>query len=441
MLTIVTYLKLSCITVTCDNMNYEKNTIERYLEKTSKKSQGTYKCLLKKYFDSIGRDPDCYVPVDFEFLENGDRKKAVKIFYSDLDKFAKTLKGIPPTSIHTQFSSIKKYFSVFHVDLPEQCWKDWQTMAGVERVHPATKKLTPTSEDIKYICSEARLKQKALVSFASSTGLRIAEILNVALSDIDWKNRSVLLCGKGSYKRIVFFHDECKEILQEWLLKREDYIKNKTRKSKFVRDGKQIKDDDRLFPFAEFTAREMWKRLLNNAGSPYSDKDIVNGKGRFKYNFHCLRRYWFTQLEGARAPNSHIDAIGGHISELDSTYKQIESHTSELAKEYKKTYDKHSSCLNVFSDYQRAKNEIGNKFNYQNRIIQDLEDKNAYLKNEVEELKKKVIDEITTSHFAEEKTSDTDKLLIKLQEQMKHQEESYKVLQEQFKILERKYRK
>lgn len=419
-------------------MKYEKNTIERYLEKISEKSQPTYKSLLKKYFDSVGRNPDCYVPCGFEFLENGDKKKVVTMFYSDLDKFAKTLKGTPSTSINTQFSSIKKYFSVFHVDLPEQCWKDWQTMAGVARVNPATKKLTPTSEDIKFICSEARLKQKALISFASATGLRIAEIVNVNLSDIDWKNRSVLLCGKGSYKRIVFFHDECKEILQEWLLKRKDYIKNKTRKSKFVRDGKQIEDDDRLFPFSEITAREMWKRLLNNAGSPYSDKDTVNGKGRFKYNFHCLRRYWFSEFEGARALKNHVDAIGGHISELDSTYKQIESHTSELAKKYKKTYDKFSGCLNVFSDYERAKSEIGDKFNYQNRMIQKLDDENSYLKDEIESLKKKVSNEINTTHFAVEKAVDTekgsDRVIGELQEQIR-------VLTEQFKTLEKQYRK
>lgn len=422
-------------------MKYEKNTIERYVKKVGKKSQHTYKSTLLKFFRIVGRDPEQYVPTGFEFLENGDKKKVVMMYYRDLEKVANEVKGTPPKSINTLFASVKKYFSVFHVDLPTQCWKDNLTIAGVGKARPVTKKQTPTSNDIKLICSDARLKAKALISFASATGIRIDEMLKIKLEDINMENRSVIFIGKGDIKRISFFHEECKEIIQEWLLKREEYIKKKGKKSKFAREGKQIKDDTRLFPFGQRVAWEMWTRLLERAGSPYSDKDIVNGKGRFKYNFHSLRRYWFTQLEGTKADTNHINIIGGHQSELDATYKEVESHTCKLAKEYKKTYDKYSHCLNIFSDYSRVKTEIGDKFSYQNRMIQNLKDENSYLNNEVEDLKKKVNNEITTTHFATQQTTDTEALLIKLQEQMKEQQDSYKVLQEQFKILEKKYRK
>ena len=172
------------------------------------------------------------------------------------------------------------------------------------------------------------------------------------------------------------------------------------------------------------------------------NKKHVNKKGksykRYTYNFQCLRRFWFSQLEGARAPKSHVDAIGAHSSELDSTYKQITSHTDKLAKKYKETYDQYSGCLNIFSDYEKVKSEIGDKFNYQNRMIQNLKDENSYLKVEVESLKKAVSNEINTTHFAVEQASDiekgSDKVIGELQAQIKE-------LTKQFLILEKQYRK
>lgn len=431
-------------------MKYEKNTIETYLSKISDESKSTYKSNIKGYFDIIKEDPEKYVVTDFEFLDNGERKVVLKKYYADLEKYSKAIKNVPPKTIRNRFASVKKYFTTFHIDFPNQIWKDLNSQSGARKAYTKTKKCTPTVEDLRFILSEARLKQKALILFASVTGLRIDEAVIVKISNINWENRSVIAKRKGGYYGIVFFTEECKKILDEWRSKRKDYIKNKRRKSKFAREGKQTKEDDRLFPFAENNARDMWNNLLERAGKPYNERVIVNKKHvnkkgkpyqRYTYNFHCLRRFWFSQLEGARAPKSHVDAIGAHSSELDSTYKQITSHTDKLAKKYKETYDQYSGCLNIFSDYEKVKSEIGDKFNYQNRMIQNLKDENSYLNNEVEDLKKKVSTEINTSHFAVEQTSDTDKLLIKLQEQMKHQEESYKELQKQFLILEKKSRK
>lgn len=446
MLTIKSNLKLSCITVIVDIMNYEKNTIETYLNKISENSRTTYKSIIKGYFNIIKKDPEKYIVTGFEYFDNGERKDVLEKYYADLEKYSNAIKNIPPKTIRNRFAGIKKYFTTFHIDFPNQRWKDLNSQTGARKAYTKTKKCTPTVEDLRFILSEARLRQNALITFASSTGLRIDEAVKVKISDINWENRSIIAKRKGGYYGIVFFTEECKKILDEWLSKRKDYIKNKRRKSKFVRDGKQTKEDDRLFPFAENNARDMWNNLLERAGKPYNERVVVNKKHvnkkgksykRYTYNFQCLRRFWFSQLEGSRAPKSHIDAIGAHSSELDSTYKQITSHTDKLAKKYKETYDQYSGCLNIFSDYEKVKSEIGNKFSYQNRMIQNLKDENSYLNNEIEELKKKVSTEITTTHFAVQQSVDTekgsDKIIGELQAQIKE-------LAKQFKTLERKYR-
>ena len=384
---------------------------------------------------------------DFEFLDNDKRKNALKKYYADLDKYSNAIKNIPPKTIRNRFAGVKKYFTTYHIDFPNQIWKDLNSQSGARKAYTRTKKCTPTVEDLRFILSEARLRQKALISFACSTGLRIDEAVLVKISDINWENCSVIAKRKGGYYGIVFFTEECKQILYEWLSKRKEYIKNKRRKSKFVREAKQTKEDERLFPFDENNARDIWNNLLERAGPPFNERVVINEKHitkkgksyqRYTYNFQCLRRFWFSQLEGARAPKNHVDAIGAHSSELDTTYKQITSHTDKLARDYKKTYDKYSGCLNIFSDYERVKSEIGDKFNYQNRMIQNLKDENSYLKDEVEDLKKKVSDEMTTTHFAVEQASDiekgSDKVIGELQAQIK-------VLTEQFKILENQYRK
>lgn len=61
-------------------------------------------------------------------------------------------------------------------------------------------------------------KERALVEFLYSTGCRVSECAAVALADISWAERSVLIRhGKGDKARTVFFSPRCEFHLRKYL--------------------------------------------------------------------------------------------------------------------------------------------------------------------------------------------------------------------------------
>jgi site-specific recombinase XerD len=66
----------------------------------------------------------------------------------------------------------------------------------------------------------AALRDRALVAFLISTGCRISEAL--ALDRADWRERSVIVRGKGDVERSVVITARCRTVVQVYLAARED---------------------------------------------------------------------------------------------------------------------------------------------------------------------------------------------------------------------------
>lgn len=76
-------------------------------------------------------------------------------------------------------------------------------------------------EQIRYNCVNVR--EKALVDFLFSTGCRASECMDVLLTDINWEHNSVTIRhGKGDKFRVVYFNDESKVSLREYIDSRKD---------------------------------------------------------------------------------------------------------------------------------------------------------------------------------------------------------------------------
>ena len=97
--------------------------------------------------------------------------------------------------------------------------------AKVDKIKYQQKRREPLStftlEDIRWNCKTVR--EKALVDFLFATGCRVSECADVLQSDIDWERNSVLIRhGKGDKQRTVYFNDESKITLREYLKSRQD---------------------------------------------------------------------------------------------------------------------------------------------------------------------------------------------------------------------------
>ncbi len=71
------------------------------------------------------------------------------------------------------------------------------------------------------------IRNKMIIELLYATGLRVSELRNILISDIDFSSKSIKVMGKGSKERIVFFNNHSLNAINKYLSKREynsDYL-------------------------------------------------------------------------------------------------------------------------------------------------------------------------------------------------------------------------
>ena len=392
--------------------NWHPKKVEDYLKKYYKnvESRKVARVYLKHFFTTMNEEPD-------KFL-----KKKPEEITETLWNYAEKIENRAAKTQGSMLSFIKKFIVRHKVKIDDVEWEDIRIRNNLKRTRAITKKKTPTPNDLKKILAYTTgIKSKCLFVLCASTGLRIVEALSLTFNDIDMEKRKIELIdetAKFDIPRITFFTPEAKELLELWVPEREKMLQTRLKKSKYLRDklekngyeiikelrstgkmkdkedynfytwkikkdGRELSKeeiinlDTRVFPFDYVNANKMWTSLLNKAGKPYDDTD-PNPKLKFKkylYNIHSLRRFWFTQLQSDRANNEFVNFMGGHMSELDSSYKDFESEV--MQRNLKEEYDSHMSCLSIFEavpDLSGVHSELEEKSRRINELEKKVED-------------------------------------------------------------------
>ncbi len=376
--------------------------IEEFIENyASKSTQRVYCSHLTKFFEILQKDPDTY------FDENKDPKE----YEDDVKLVAREISGRPPMSQKGIMSAINVFLNENDVELKQKIWR------GINRrrngSHPITIEKIPTTQDLKTILQYGDVKSRALFLLVAVSGMRIDETLKITLDNIDLKSRTITVIydtAKGGRARTTFFTKEAKEALEEWIKRRKKFMKIGYKKSKYLRDeltkkgyvfekktsgtaikwiikknGRVVSDsklsqiDNRIFPFTEHNARQMWNRLLEKAGTPYNEKDTQKALAtpRYKMHIHTIRKFWFTTMKSTDGNKDHINTIGGHTSELSKAYERYPD------KILKKTYDSYSDVLSIFSDLNKVNDKIDEKLGEQREIIASLQHRNTVLEQQM----------------------------------------------------------
>lgn len=80
-----------------------------------------------------------------------------------------------------------------------------------------------TKEEYEIFLDSAKtVREKAIVTFLYSTGLRVEEATEVNKSDIDWNRLKLKVIGKGDKERTVFINAQAKVYLKKYLASRKD---------------------------------------------------------------------------------------------------------------------------------------------------------------------------------------------------------------------------
>ena len=167
-------------------------------------------------------------------------------------------------------------------------------------------------------------RDRAILELLYATGIRVGELVNINLRDIDFKNKLLRVFGKRRKERIVPFGDPAAKALQEYLSVREKFLMN-----------------------APVTKRDAQPLILNYQGTRMTTRSV--GRLVEKYirlcagihdiSPHALRHSFATHLLDSGADLRDIQELLGH-ARLSTT--QIYTHVSmeKLIEVYDKTHPK-----------------------------------------------------------------------------------------------------
>ena len=154
---------------------------------------------------------------------------------------------------------------------------------------------------------ELKYRDQAIIELLYASGVRVSELVNIKLSSIDLRNRTIRVFGKGRKERMVMFSKSYQATLVEYL------------------DHSSHQGNDYLFLNAQ-------GNQLTTRGVEYILKEIQNKCGlQLGLHPHLLRHTFATHLLEGGADLRVIQELLGHES-INTT--QVYTHITEEAMKY-----------------------------------------------------------------------------------------------------------
>lgn len=162
------------------------------------------------------------------FLESINVFDYKKIDYNDIYKYLKYLDELEYSiySIVRKISSIKKFhhylykkYDIEDVSLKIDIPRFYKKLPNVLSIEEVDKLLEFNLEN------EFDYRNKAMIELMYGTGLRVSELVNLKLTDVDLEKKIVRCMGKGKKMRIVPIGDISLKYLEKYILEHRDSMK------------------------------------------------------------------------------------------------------------------------------------------------------------------------------------------------------------------------
>jgi site-specific recombinase XerD len=153
-----------------------------------------------------------------------------------------------------------------------------------------------------------QVRDRALILLLLRTGMRIGELLNTKVHDVDLNNHKILIyqADKTGVGRVAYYSDDAKEALLSWLRVRNTFKENLF----YSRSRSSLSYE---------ATRCMFNKYLERAGLMYSG-----------YTLHCLRHTFATELLNAGMRLECLQVLLGHTNlEVTRRYARLSDKTRE----------------------------------------------------------------------------------------------------------------
>ena len=211
---IINFEKLDFIMKTDDLKHQEEldeNTsmIESFI--SSKQIEGCSDRTIKYYKEIIDKFNDSF------------DKSIKKITTEEIRSYLSNYKEMS-TCGSTTIDNIRRVLSSFFSWLEDE---DYIIKSPIRRIHriktPTTVKEVLTDENLEKLRDECEnIRDLSLIELLISTGMRVGELVNLNISNLNFEDRSCIVLGKGNKEREVYFDAKTKLHLKEYISKRND---------------------------------------------------------------------------------------------------------------------------------------------------------------------------------------------------------------------------
>tara|TARA_B100000945_G_scaffold91669_1_gene71588 strand:+ start:399 stop:1301 length:903 start_codon:yes stop_codon:yes gene_type:complete len=283
--------------------NHSVNTIDSYLSDI--KSFEKYLLKRKITFKSVIKDSEI-----------------VKKYFRYLGRTK-----ISPKSIKRKYSSLSSYFNY----LIDRKITKKNPLYGVYTPKLKTKLPEILSyEEIKIIFKQSEntdnellgLRDRCILELLYSCGLRVSELCELKIENIQFDNNVIRFFGKGNKERMIPLTVNAKEQLETYLYQSRHILANRrSSEQKYVflsNNGKRL------------TRVAIWQSI----------KKYVNAAGITKtVSPHTFRHSFATHLIDGKANIIEVQALLGH-SDISTTEVYIHLSRNSIDKEYRNAFDK-----------------------------------------------------------------------------------------------------
>ena len=232
----------------------------------------------------------------FEYL-NKNNMDYLKVGYDDVQKYMEELngEGRKAASVSRRLATLRSFYGFL---LKKKLIKAIPTnkinMPKIEKKAP----MVLTSDEVEILLSQPKsndlkgIRDKAMLEFAYATGMKVSEIINLDLKDVNLVD-SYVVCNEGYSKRVVPLGRISKEALVEYLDNSRPYLlKTEDEKPLFVNImGNRL------------TRQGFWKIIKQYQEQAHIDKEITP---------HVLRHSFATHLLQNGADMRAVQTMLGH---------------------------------------------------------------------------------------------------------------------------------
>jgi integrase/recombinase XerD len=275
-----------------------KDYVERYLRHQYRCNfqagtlRSTYSCLalFLRFIKKKGKG-------DIKEVEKGDLEGFVE---HEQDR------GLKPSTVKLRLAIVKAFlhFMIEEGVVGEEVFP-WKLKIKM----PETLPRAMNPEDVEELLAvKGSVRNRAMILMLLRTGMRIGELLNTRVADVQMEEQKILIYEgeKNQRGRVVYFSEDAKEALQTWMNERNQRIE-------LIFYGYKGRG------LSYQAARMMFVKYLEKAG--------LSHKG---YTLHCLRHTYATELLNARIPLECLEKLLGHSRlEVTRRYAVLTDKTKE----------------------------------------------------------------------------------------------------------------